>query len=103
MQSQRQSEVNNIVNALSIAGQISQFKPEVLDKINGDKAVEQVFNITGVSTDLLNSDEEVRAIREARAESQAQTDEMAAAQSLAQTYKDAAQGDKNARESQSEK
>lgn len=103
VQSQRQSEVNNIVNALSIAGQISQFKPEVLDKINGDKAVEQVFNITGVSTDLLNSDEEVRAIREARAESQAQTDEMAAAQSLAQTYKDAAQGDKNARESQSEK
>lgn len=103
VQSQRQSEVNNIVNAMTIAGQIAQFKPEVLDKINGDRAVEQVFNITGVSTDLLNSDDEVRALRQARAEAQAQNDQMTAAQSLAQTYKTAAEGDKNARENQSNK
>lgn len=103
IQSQRQSEVNNIVNALSIAGQISQFKPEVLDKINGDKAVEEIFDITGVSTDLLNSDNEVRGLREARAQAQVQQEQMMNAQTMAQTYKDAAQGDKNARESQSNK
>ena len=101
VQSQRQSEVNNIVNALSIAGQISQFKPEVLDKINGDRAIEQVFNITGVSTDLLNSDNDVNAIRQARAEAQAQNDQLMAAQAAAQTYKTAAEGDRNAREDQS--
>ena len=103
IQSQRQSEVNNIVNALSIAGQISQFKPEVLDKINGDKAVEEVFDITGVSTDLLNSDSEVRELRMARAAAQERNEQLANASMAAATYKDAAEGDKNARQSQSEK
>lgn len=95
VQSQRQTEVNNIVNALSITGQIAQFKPEVLDKIDGDKAVDEIFDITGVSREILHDDAEVETIRQQRAEAQAQAAELANAQSVAQTYKAAAEGARN--------
>lgn len=96
VQSQRQSEVNNIVNALSIAGQVAQFNPEAIDKINTDAAVDEIFDISGVSTRILHTDEEVRKIRESRAQVQAEETEIARAQAAAQTYKIATEGDRNA-------
>ncbi len=100
VQSQRQSEVNNIVNALSIAGQVAQFNPEAIDKINTDAAVDEIFDISGVSTRILHTDEEVRKIRESRAQAQAEEAEIARAQAVAQTYKTATEGDRNAKSSQ---
>lgn len=95
IQSQRQSEVNNIVNALTIAGQIAQFKPEVLDLINGDAAIEEVFDITGVSQKIINDESTVDAVRNTRAQQQAQAEQLTNAASAAQTYKTAAEGAKN--------
>lgn len=102
VQSQRQSEINNIMSALSIAGQVAAYKPEVLDKINGDDTIDEIFDITGVTTRMLNSDEEVRQMRQHRAEAQAEQQQIAAAQAGAQTYKDMAQGEKNVKESRFE-
>ena len=102
VQSQRQSEINNIMSALSIAGQVAAYKPEVLDKINGDDTIDEIFDITGVTTRMLNSDEEVRQMRQRRAEAQAEQQQIAAAQAGAQTYKDMAQGEKNVKESRFE-
>lgn len=95
VQAQRQSEVNNIVNAFGIAGQIAQLQPDVLDKINGDKAVEEIFEITGVSSKLLNSDEYVQNVRQARAEAQAQEQQMINQQAGANIYKTAMEGARN--------
>lgn len=100
VQSQRQSEVNNIVNALAIAGQVAQFNPEAVDKINTDAAVDEIFDISGVSTRILNTDDTVRKMREARAQAQAQEAELAKAQAVAQTYKTAAEGERNVKSSQ---
>lgn len=102
VQSQRQSEVNNIINALTIAGQLQAINPEVVDKINTDEAVEEIFDITGVTTRILNSDAKVNEIREQRAQAQAQAQQMINAQAAAQAYKTAAEGDKNVRDNQSE-
>jgi len=102
VQSQRQSEVNNIVNALSIAGQVAQFNPEAIDKINTDETIDEVFDITGVTTRILNSDDKVKQIREQRAQAAAQQQQLAEAQAAAQTYKTAAEGDRNANAAQSE-
>jgi PBP1b-binding outer membrane lipoprotein LpoB len=102
VQSQRQSEVNNIVNALSIAGQVAQFNPEAIDKINADETIDEVFDITGVTSRILNSDDKVKQIREQRAQAQAQQQQMIEAQAAAQTYKTAAEGDRNANTAQSE-
>lgn len=103
VQSQRQSEVNNIVNALGIAAQVAQFNPEAADKVNTDAAVDEIFDISGVSTKILNNSDEVRKVREARAQAQAQEAQMLQAQTMAQTYKTAAEGDRNAKASQAER
>lgn len=95
VQSQRQSEVNNITNAMAIAGQIAQFSPEVLDKLNSDKAIDEIFEINNVPAKLIRSDEEVEQTRQARAEAAAQQQQLLAAQSVAQTYKTATEGAKN--------
>lgn len=94
VQSQRQSELNNIINALTIAGQIAQMSPDALDKINTDQAVNDVFDISGVSAKILRSDQEVQEMRAARAQAQAQQEQMMMLQQGADIYKNAAEGDK---------
>lgn len=98
IQTQRQSELNNIVNALSIAGQIAQIKPESLDKINADKAIDDIFDISGVSAKILNSDAEVQQIRQARAQAMQQQQELNMVQQGVDIYKTAGEGDKIAQE-----
>lgn len=95
VQVQRQSEVNNIVNAFGIAGQIASMKPEALDLINADRAVQEVFDISNINPEILNSDIEVKQMREARANAQAQMEQMAMAQGEADTYKTLSEGNKN--------
>lgn len=102
VQTQRQSEMNNLINAVSIAGQIAQFKPEVLDKINGDQIINEVFDINSISAKIINSDQEVAALRQQRAQAMQQQQELAMYQAGADIYKNAAQGDKLAKEAQPE-
>jgi hypothetical protein len=99
VQTQRQSETNNIINALSIAGQIAQFNPEVLDKIDADAAVNEIFDISSVST-LLRSDSEVAQIRQQRAQAMQEQQQMMALQQGAEIMKTATESEKNAKESQ---
>lgn len=97
IQTQRQSEINNIVNAISIAGQIAQFKPEAIDKVNGDKAIDEIFGITNVSTKILNSDSEVQQIRGQRAQEAQMQQQLAAGQAATDIYKKASEAEaKNA-------
>ena len=98
VQTQRQSELNNVVNAISITSQIATMTPDVLDRIDSDKVVNEIFDISGASTKLLRSDDEVKAIREQRALAQQQANEMAMAQQGATAYKDFEQGNKLANE-----
>lgn len=65
-QSQRRSELNALMSGLNLVGQIAGFKPEVLDKVNGDKAVDEAWSIMGAPTRIFNDDDEVQALREAR-------------------------------------
>lgn len=94
VQTQRQSEMNNTINAISIVGQIAAMNPEALDKINTDEAVNEVFDITGVSQKILRDDNELQAIRQARAQAQAQAQQMAMLEQGANSYKNMAQGNK---------
>lgn len=65
-QAQRRSELQALMSGLNLVGQIAAFKPEVLDKVNGDKAVDEAWNIIGAPTRVFNDDSEVAALREAR-------------------------------------
>ncbi len=94
VQTQRQSEMNNIINALTISGQIAQMNPEALDKINTDEAINEIFDISGVPQKILRDNNELQAIREARAQAQAQAQQMAMIEQGANSYKNIAQGSK---------
>jgi hypothetical protein len=99
-QAQKQSEMNNLTNALSIAGQIATFKPEVLQKINGDAAMDEVWGVTNAPASILFDEGEVGEIRQAQAQMMEQQQKMEMLSAASAAGKDATQADKNAAESQ---
>ncbi|MBQ1988694.1 MAG: head-tail connector protein [Clostridia bacterium] len=102
VQTQRQSELNNIINAIGITGQIAAMTPDVLDKINTDQAVNDIFDISGVSAKILRSDQEVQQMRAARAQAMQEQQQMMMLQQGADIYKNAAEGDRIANEANQE-
>ena len=46
-QAQKRSELNSLMNGLSLVGQMAQFVPEALDKVNTDTAVDEGWDILG--------------------------------------------------------
>lgn len=79
-QSQKRSEMNALVSALNITAQIAQFAPDALDKVNADKTIDNVWDVTGAPIRILRDDREIQAIREMRAEQAAKAQAMALAE-----------------------
>ncbi len=93
-QAQRRSELNSLVTALTMTGQMAQFNPAVLDKVNPDRSVDEIWGITGAPIKVLRSDTEVEEIRQKQAQDQAKIQEMQMLSAGAAMGKDAAQADK---------
>lgn len=70
-QAQRAVATNGVDRFVGNLGGIAQFKPDVLDKFDSDKWADQYSDMLGVSPDLIVPNEEVKAIRQARAKAQA--------------------------------
>ena len=68
--SQKMDGIANVERYLGLLGGIAQFKPEVLDLFNQDKAARNLGNDLNVPAAYLNSDEDVQALREQRAAQQ---------------------------------
>ena len=94
-QAQKQSELNNLTNALTISSQIAQYIPGTMDKINGDATIDELWGITNAPAGILYDQQEVMEIRQARAEQQQKIAEIQEAAATAQIGKDATQADKN--------
>lgn len=94
-QAQKQSEINNITNALSIAAQVAQFKPEALDKINADETIDEIWGITNAPAKILYDADEVSEIRAAKQRQMEIISQIQMAQGAAAAGKDATQADKN--------
>jgi len=77
---QRMSEGQNIMEAISVMSPLVQVKPEMMDLINGDAYAKHILDIYGVSPKILNSDKEVKQMRDARAEQMAKQQQMEEAQ-----------------------
>src|SRR3990167_2417092 len=88
-QAQRRAELNTLVTGLTMIGNMAQYSPEVLDKIDPDKVTDEVWSITGAPVKVLRDDDEVRKIREGRAEASMKQEEMAMLAGGAQIAKDA--------------
>lgn len=94
-QAQRRSELNTLVTGITMVGQIAQFDPSVLDKIDPDRTVDEVWGITGAPVQVLRPDDEVKAIRENRAQAQAQAQQMQMMGASAGIMETASNVDKN--------
>lgn len=67
---QKESEIFAIESFMSDVGLVAQAKPEVLDKINGDKIVEKIAEIRNTPSEILYSDADVAQVRAQRAQQQ---------------------------------
>ena len=64
---QKMSEIKAINNTISMVGQLAQVNPQVLDKINFDKTVDEIADVNGINPELIRDEAEVKEIRDARA------------------------------------
>lgn len=85
---QRSQEINNIVSALGIVGNIAGAIPDVIDKIDGDAIVDEIWKINGIDVDLLRDEAQVKSIREGRKQQQEMMMMMQAGKDITQMEKD---------------
>ena len=76
-------------------GQMAQFAPEVLDKISTDKTADEIWAITGAPVKVLRDDDEIKQIRDGRAQASQQQQQMMQMQVGAQVAKDAGSAEKS--------
>ena len=86
---QRISEINSLLGVLSLAGQMAQVLPAVVDKIDGDKAMDLAADIYGTDPRLIRDEKMVAAIREQRAKAEAAQAQALQLQAMAKAGKDA--------------
>lgn len=86
-QAQRAVGVTAVDRLLGTVASIAQFKPEVLDKIDGDQLVDEYTEMLGVTPRVIVPDDKVAMIRAERAKAQQQAAAMAAAPVAADTAK----------------
>lgn len=77
-QAQRAVGVQSIDRLVGTIASVSQIKPEVLDKLDGDQLVDAYADMLGVDPSLIVADDQVALIRQSRAQQQ-QAAQMAAA------------------------
>jgi hypothetical protein len=75
-QAQRAVGTNSIDRFMGTLGQVAQYKPEVLDKVNTDIWADQYADLLGVDPEILVQAEQVAAIRKQRAQAQRQANQM---------------------------
>ena len=75
---QKESGIFQLQAFMQDVGLIATAKPDTLDKIDGDKMVDEIARTRGISPELVLSNSDVQEIRTARAEAQAEANKMAA-------------------------
>ena len=97
-QAQKANALGSYDRFASFVGQVAAVDPSILDCVNRDKMVEHYGDMCGVKNDVLVDEEQVAAIRQARAKQQAQQQQMAMLQQATQSAKNLAQSPMDADE-----
>ena len=102
-QSQRRSELNSLMTGLGVVGQMAQFVPDVLDKIDSDRVVDETWSILGSPIRVLRDDKEVAEIRQAKNQAAQMQEQMAMAQQGADIVEKGSKVDLNLSKAKGEK
>lgn len=73
-QAQKAVSTGGIERFAAFVGQMAAVKPDVLDKMDADQAVDEYADALGVQPSIVVPDEEVKKVREGRAQKQAQAE-----------------------------
>lgn len=86
-QAQKAVSTGAIERGFAFVGQVAAVRPDVLDKLNADEAVDEYFDAIGVPPSLIVPDDEVAKSREARAQKQQMAEGAAMAAEIAPAAK----------------
>lgn len=86
-QAQKSIGLSSLTQAVGFISQLAQVKPEALDKLNIDEAIDSYAEMSGVSPTVILPQEQVDQIRQQRAQQQQQAQAAAMAQAAAQGAK----------------
>ncbi|HHU2814403.1 portal protein [Escherichia coli] len=90
-QAQKSIGLSSLTQAVGFIGQLAQFKPEALDKLNIDEAIDSYAEMSGVSPTVILPQEQVEQIRQQRAQQQQQAMAMQAGMAATQGAKNLSQ------------
>ena len=83
--------VTAVQRSMTFAGSMQQSFPDILDNVNSDAAIRYFFDVSGTPSETLNSEEQVKQIRNVRAQKDAAQQALASAQQGASAAKDLSQ------------
>lgn len=86
-QAQKSIGLSALSQSVGFIGQLAQFKPEALDKLNVDQAIDSFAEMSGVSATVVLPQEQVEQIRKDRAQQQQQAKAMEMGMAAAQGAK----------------
>lgn len=86
-QAQKAVATGAIERGVAFLGQLSAVKPEVLDKLDADQAVDEYFDMVGAPPSIVVPDDEVEKIRAGRAQRQKMAENAAMAKEVAPAAK----------------
>ena len=94
-QAQKISGLVNIEQAIAFAGQLAQFEPGVLDKINFSETVDRYFDMVGAPATIKRTQEEYERIQMEKQKQAEEAKQMEVAQQMSQMAAPAAQAARN--------
>ncbi|EPL9852398.1 TPA: phage tail protein [Klebsiella pneumoniae subsp. pneumoniae] len=86
-QAQKSIGLSSLSSTVGFIGQLAQAKPEALDKLNVDQAIDAFAQMSGVSPTVIVPQEQVEQVREQRAQQQQQQQMVAMGMAAAQGAK----------------
>ena len=92
---QRREAITSVSSLLQLSAGVAQFIPEVIDKIDGDKVIDEAAEIFGVSPEIIRDDKQVAEIREIRSKQQQEQAQLALAKEAIESNKSLSEANKN--------
>lgn len=90
-QAQKLIGITGVERFVGFVGNLAQFDPTVLDKVDRDELIDVYSEMTSIPPSIVVPDDDVKKIRDQRAQQQQQQQQVAAAQQVAATTKDLSQ------------
>jgi hypothetical protein len=86
-QAQKTVGIGALDRILGTVGQMSQYKPDILDKLNGDAIIDEYSDMLGVAPNLIRANDDVAILRQERAKAQQEQEKQARYPEVAKTAK----------------